>query len=405
MSVAFDAKDFLPFELDYKKYADGEIPVGNYFVGRQKILNEMVATFRASDGGKCYLVHGQRRTGKNTLRDNLFKRLEAEEPGKYICTKMGMRGVSEDDNLKSVFYDELKLEVAKALGVSATAFIEEIEHLFAPGNIMSRIKYLGTRLHEKGFVWVVAIDEFTDAFKTAKTSGQIPSFVGMLRSLLDTKTFHVFLVGMDSLIQLKKEYFPNDSEIIEDCPLTYLEQDALECLLRRPMEEVLGNECFAPGTTVFRELMEWSGGVPQLAQLLCSKLVELLNSEEKRRRVMDGDIERVGKLLCSQRKLDTFTTFTEMGLPGFDDSKLTSVYKEIARSTPMGSVFVPVKGLKIESAILYLLLDRKVIVEEAGSIRFKSRLFAEWVKNGGLEVHQFVKNDMPLMGKEIVHAE
>ena len=403
LPVVFDDKDFQPFELDYKKYAGGGIPEGKYFVGRQKILNEMVTMFCASNGGKCYLVHGQRRTGKNTLRDNLFKRLKTEVPNKYACTTMSMRGVSSDDNLKAVFYDELKLEVAKVLQVPATKFIDEVERLFAPGNIMSRIKYLGTRLCEKGLVWVVAIDEFTDVFKTKKTSEQVPDFVGMLRSLLDNKTFHLFLVGMDSLIELKKLYFPNDSEIIEDCPLTYLEQDDLECLLRLPMEGALGEKCFAGGTTVFCELMEWSGGVPQLAQLLCSKLVELLN-REKRRRVMDGDIEKVGKSLCSQRKIDTFTTFTEMGLPGFDDYMLTSLYKEIAESTPTGSVFVPLRSLNIELGILNLLLDRKVIVEEAGSIRFKSRLFAEWVKGGGLDVRQVIKKESPLDGEEVVHV-
>ena len=140
-----------------------------------------------------------------------------------------------------------------------------------------------------------------------------------------------------------------------------------------------------------------------MAQLLCSKLVELLN-REKRRRVMDGDIEKVGKSLCSQRKIDTFTTFTEMGLPGFDDYMLTSLYKEIAESTPTGSVFVPLRSLNIELGILNLLLDRKVIVEEAGSIRFKSRLFAEWVKGGGLDVRQVIKKESPLDGEEVVHV-
>ena len=378
IQVALEKVQFPQLPNRYKDYAGGKLPRGNYFVGRNEILGEMKKEFLASNGGGCFLIYGQRRTGKSTLRDRLFDELD---PKRFLCSQTSMRGKTA--NPQTAFYEGLCLDVGKKIGVDGAELKKEVDAMF--DDISTRIMYIGEKVAKKGFVWVVAIDEFTDLFKQEETRSKIPDFTGMLRSLIDDKVFHLFIAGMDSLIQLQEE-FSNDSEVMRDCHLTYLNENDIEALLRLPMEEMIGPKCFAEGTTVFRELMEWSGGVPQLAQNICGELVDLLNDVD-RRRICDGDINNVCCTMLERQKVGSknFSTFLEMGLPDFPDAPgprnpWMPVYKEIADNSEGGGtcrreVLSDRCALKLD-----LLIERRAVEDIHGGLRLKSRLFAEWLR-------------------------
>ena len=397
LPVAYEHKALPRIENGYRRYATGSnTPTGKYCVGREDRIQEMYREFTSRRGGKCFLVHGQRRTGKNTTRNNLRDRLQ-RAPGelRYCVALSSMRGCQSSP--QAALYDDLAKSAAETLGISRLDLVNEVNAIISdPQNWTGKIKYLGQKLAKKKFVWIVAIDEFTDLFKTESLRQQVPYLTGMLRTLLDEEVLHVFLVGMDSILQLQ-DYFANDAEIMEDCSLTYLNRGDTELLLRLPMEEMAGKGCFTSNTTVFDELYDWSGGVPQLAQKLCSGVVEMLNNEG-RRRILDGDVERVARGICDPRGLcdpegrimerglcqKDFTTFFEMGIPDFDEKKmLPPFYRKIAELTK-DSEYCLKTDIERDEGLFQLLVRRQAIVCEADSVRLKSRLFAEWIRKGGL---------------------
>ena len=388
LPVSFERPELPILDNPYQKYAGGgreATPTGKFFVGRGEALAQMVNVFAKERGGVCYLVHGQRRTGKNTLFENLFRELKkSEHGGKYVCSKTSMKGIGCDP--QNSFFESLRDRVCDekdGLGIDVVALQQEINILFSPDNLIGKIAYLGRKVSQAGKVWVVVIDEFTDLNKTEEKRSQIAPFAAMLRTLLDDQVFHLFLVGMDSILQLRYELFANDGEGMRDCPLTYLKLKDLEDLLRGPLEDMVGRDCFRPETTVFVELMNWTAGVPQLAQYMCAGLVDLLN-DEGRRQVMDGDIDRVGMRLVQEHSVPEkgYSTFLEMGIPGFDDMELRILYAKIAAHTE-GNGFCSLGEVPMDDIVRTLLVDRKAIVVEANRVRLSSRLFAEWLRRAG----------------------
>ena len=140
--------------------------------------------------------------------------------------------------------------------------------------------------------------------------------------------------------------------------------------------------------TVFRELMEWSGGVPQLSQDICGELVAMLNNAG-RRLVIDGDINNVCYTMLKERKVQSsFSTFLEMGLPDFPDevgprNPWRPVYEAIA-TTSEGGGTCPMASLPDDIGFrgkLELLIERRAVVEVNGAVKLRSRLFAEWLRS------------------------
>ena len=379
------AKRVLPkLKADYRFFADGRIPYGDYFVGREEIIRNICDDFSSCEGGRCYLIHGQRRTGKNSLRDHVIERLNAMGGKRYCYSKVSVRGETLGTVLAN-FMEQIRDSVTDALDpddVSAvTKLQKDLDKLYNADNYVGRLSYLGKLLRQRGFVWIIAIDEFTDLFKNKAMRSQIQDITGIIRTLLDKKVLHAFIVGMDSLVQLQHD-FENDVDVMGEYQLTFLKPEDLESLLRKPMESIAGPDCFAKNTTVFRELTEWSGGVPELAHRLCAMLVDLLN-EENRHRVLDGDIEKVGRKIAAQGKglQKHFNTFFEMGLPGFEDALVLPVYNRIAELT-RDSKMCPIDDLRNDekvSAALQVLIDRGLVVEEGGKVWIRSRLFTEWL--------------------------
>ena len=388
MAIAIERAELPPLENKYKEYAEGKRPSGIYFVGgeRAEKIENMKIKFESAQGGVCYMLHGQRRTGKTTLRDNLFAKIDDR---KVACSweKISMRGVGGDPRV--AFYEQLRDDVAMKLGVDSLYLERECNELYSKDSYTNRIRHFSNKLHEKGYSsWVVAVDEFTDVFRSNENKDDAVSLTGIFRNMLDSQVFHLMIIGMDSLVEFQKG-FQNNAVVWGDCALSYLYPKDLEELLRIPLERQLGNKCFADNTTVFSELSDWSGGVPQLAQMICAGLVDKLNSED-RRRVVDGDVDDVCSAMVKDYNTSMlttlFNTFTEIGLPGVDDRDWLDIYIEIARNTTDGGTCKKeaLDCWKLEEPRVQFLIERGALqVYNGGNdIRLRARFMAEWIRQG-----------------------
>ena len=386
LAVVADAVGLVPMENPYADYAEGNSrPDGDYFVGRTSLVDGMLASVENDKGGVAFLIRGQRRTGKSTLRDALFARLDAR---RFHCTNVSMRGLGEDANPAECFLGAVLQSLSQDWGMSladAVDLVHLMDEVCSRDDVATRLKYLAQRIAESGKTWVVAVDEFTDLYRLAEDKPKILALTGIFRQLLDQKVMHLLLIGMDSLLEFQ-DVFRNDAVVMNDCPVSYLEEEDVRDLLEIPMMKLVGEDCFSRADRIFSDLYEWSGGIPQLAQLLCAGMVDLLK-EESRRLFFDGDLAKAARNLLEGNSLrgsngrKYFDTFLDLCGSKVDSERSWKMYARIAASDGGVCLFDEFQSLdEGDQNVLTFLLDHGLVVRTEAGVRLRARLFSEWMR-------------------------
>ena len=204
--------------------------------------------------GQAFVLYGQARSGKSSIRENLANKLRTVGDGRIFYTEVSVHKWTENmlsgkQPLEFLVFDLLVSvrSKLKEMGV----WTDEVRSEYAeipPEYHAKKIEFLGNKLRDLGFLWVVAIDEFTDLYDILITSAKdddvakrILDILRALKGVLESHppAFNLLLIGQDSM-PLFKDRFWNKFSVSKERRVSYLEEIPTKQLLQRPIENGRG---------------------------------------------------------------------------------------------------------------------------------------------------------------------
>ena len=398
-----------PFELYCNHTAEGD-----FFVGRKELLADMVGCLSNRNGGQAYVLYGQAKTGKTSVRRNLKSHLTEEIGDTVLYTELTIkdwgRGEAgrqkKREPLKWVAFD-LEMSVVedflRPLG-KWTSCDEALLSKIPKDYYAMRIKFLGQCLRNHGFVWIVSIDEFSELYDFLQeyvddrdVRDNIASLIDVLKGRLEGGSFNLLLLGLGSMGNFISE-FRNDFHVLKKMQLSYLDFQSAEKLLTSPLEGKLEIEKDA------KELYySLTGGFPLYAMYFCRDIVQYANAN-KYCTIMREDIEAISDLICEEGvgkwSPDEFDPFFQFGIRNYngrplEENILVELYYEVAGNGNDDSA-CPIDVFdqrQNHMDWLNLLCDYGVLVKSPnGTVSFSVGIFAKYLqKNQGLSSSDFKK--------------
>ena len=222
--VHLDGSEFSEINNPYKQWAGGNyVTDPNMFFGRTALVQEICCQVSQKSGHQWYVLYGQKRSGKSSILDQVGKKLP-----KYCfytnisAQSLGYSAALENrPNLLKLVALELRDKIAESiesgiLDISATELPE-----ISNGREVYAIRQLSHLLKRQNFLWVVAIDEFTDLLDNDERI--VLPFLHAWKALLEDSNalFNAIVVGQSTMSVYLNGY-PNDFSIATPRELTYL---------------------------------------------------------------------------------------------------------------------------------------------------------------------------------------
>lgn len=362
----------------YGRYSGGS-PVEDerMFFGRATLIDRVVKYLSTGTMGQCFVLYGQKRSGKSSVLKQVEKRL-----GQPVLFAPISAGIFAPGNLWGSFSRLLLQELTFRLEDAGSA---------VPTNWPTRpdvdsrplesIRDVLRSLNKLGHQVVVAIDEFTYLFENAQNDVEI--FMRGWKALLEARAFNAILIGQDTMPRFKQT-FPNEFGVTHDERITYLDETEAAALASHPI--LLDGSSRYRGQALQR-LFALTAGSPYFLQITCDRLVRHLNAR-KAAFVTEADIEQVARTLTvggdalPPERFDALVTAAGENVASVPRDDLWCVLARIARESLHS-------GWSYRSSILELqkgqealkdLVDREILTVEGERVSIRVGLFASWLR-------------------------
>lgn len=384
-------KDFSPIVNPYREYAGGlSIDNPDMFIGRQELLRRIIDVVNANSSGQCFVLYGQKRSGKTSVLKQLKKRLE--RPLLAAEISVGALETTADDTGNNFF--QLCLDRIQE-AAEDTAGLTNLSWWPQPLDIQTRpleafrkaIKGLKKELEDCGWHLprlVLLIDEFTYLYEYIAEDVLPPTFMRQWKSLLQMELFNAVIVGQDSMPKFKQAY-PNEFGVTFDERITYLSLDEAIRLAQDPI--LLNGQSRYRGRALDR-LLQLTAGSPFYMQIFCDRLVRHMNRKQAPF-ITEADIERVASLLTTGadalpiERFDPLITAAGESVAEAAREKYLALLMSIARNSDAitGARPTELPAIEKKEAMLRDMQERDVTVSDAeGRVKIRVELFQEWLK-------------------------
>ena len=332
-----------PFELYCNHDADGD-----FFVGREVLLNDMVDCLSNRNGGQAYILYGQAKTGKSSVRKNLKCHLAKKLGESVLYTEINIKDWGRGDAGKKMKREPLRW-VSFELEMSAVEDVlrplgkwtdddEAVLSKFPKDYYAGRLKFLGRCLRKHGFIWIVSIDEFSELYDVLQSCPEdqqlrdnMASLVDVLKGRLEGGSFNLLLVGLGSMENFISE-FRNEFHVLKKVRLSYLDSQSTVNLLTVPLDGKLQIEKDAA-----ERFFSLTGGFPLYVMYFCRDIVRYANKSGYSTITLE-DIEAISDSICEgpdKWSPDEFDPFFQIGIKSYnghplDESILAELYYEVA---------------------------------------------------------------------------
>lgn len=384
-------ENFSPIPNPYKEYAGGRsVDRSEMFIGRKELLDRILDVVNADGSGQCFVLYGQKRSGKTSVLKQLRKRIKPP----LLCAEIsvGALETASDDtgnNFYQLCLDRIQEALDDAVGEgNYDWWPEPIEIQAKPLDVFRKtIRNVKTALEKAGWFsphLILLIDEFTYLYEYI-VEGVLPStFMRQWKALLQSEMFNAVLVGQDSMPKFKQAY-PNEFGITYDERITYLSKDEAILLAEAPI--LLGGLSRYRGRALDR-LLQLTAGSPFYMQIFCDRLVRYMN-QKLASFITEADIDMVASLLTTGaealpiERFDPLITAAGESVAETAREKYLQLLSNIATKSDAitGARPSDLPSIEKKEAILRDLQERDVIVSDAeGRIKIRVQLFQEWLK-------------------------
>ena len=275
------ARRFVSVTNPYSRYSGGTpVEEQKMFFGRQELLDRIYSEVTSGPLGQCFVLYGQKRSGKSSVLRQLAKRLRP--PNLAIYLSLGTIDTAKAErSFVQACIDSLYERLVHDFDM--TDIVEhhwprEFQVESSPIESFRRSVLASTRLLEARKGWrdvrpIFLIDEFTYVYEYIREGLLTPAFMRQWKSLLESRTFDAVLVGQDTMPRFKEAY-PNEFGVTHDQRISYLSEEEARALAENPI--MMAGESRYKGASLDR-LIGLTAGSAFYLQIFCDRLVQHLN--------------------------------------------------------------------------------------------------------------------------------
>ena len=387
------AQDFARIPNPYARFSGGAVvDDDSMFFGREELVDRMLSVITQGSSGQCFVLYGQKRTGKSSVLRHMAKRL----PRPFLPIQLSVGQTDTADAAVSFIQqciDAVYIVLVRDFHIedlAGTGWPNETRIAARPLESFRRVFFAATTRLSKLPAWrncrlVLLIDEFTYMYEYIVEGRVDSSFMRQWKALLETGLFSAVIVGQDSMPKFKLA-FPNEFGVTHDERISYLALDEA----RRFAEEPIA---LADGSSRFRgfaleRLVDLTAGNPFFQMIFCDRLVRHLN-ETRNSHIVEATVERVLDRVCSGESALSLDRFDSLITAAGESVSLAPREEYLAllfkiATSEGGSSGIDIAELALGdrgSELLHDLILREVVARDAkGRIRIRVALFAEWLR-------------------------
>jgi hypothetical protein len=380
------ARRFVSVTNPYSRYSGGTpVEEQRMFFGRQELLDRIYSEVTSGPLGQCFVLYGQKRSGKSSVLRQLAKRLHP--PNLAIHLSLGTIDTAKAErSFVQACIDSLYERLVHDFDMA-----DVVEHNWprdfqveaSPIESFRRSVRAATSLLEARKGWrdvrpIFLIDEFTYVYEYIREGLLTPAFMRQWKSLLESRTFDAVLIGQDTMPRFKEEY-PNEFGVTHDARISYLSEEEARALAQNPI--MMADESRYKGASLDR-LVGLTAGSAFYLQIFCDRLVQHLNRNRLAfiTESVIGDV--LGQLTTGPSAL-TIDKFDPLITAAGESVALAPKDRYLALLTrvALNPSITPQEVGPEDAPLVRDLFAREVLERDAsGRLRIRVGLFAEWLK-------------------------
>jgi hypothetical protein len=382
--------EFREISNPYHSYSGGTVVADDaMFFGRANLVDRIVGVV-SSGPGQCFVLYGQKRSGKSSVLHHVKKGLGL--PNLAVKITLGTLDVTGGRGEVSFMRDLLEALV-DTLDVEHGICVlqdwprdEDVESsplvAFKRGVRCARARW--AERYNSQLQLVLLIDEFTYLYEYLKEGLVAPTFMRQWKAMLETGLFSAVVVGQDSMPRFKQDY-ANEFGVTHDERISYLSAEAAKELAERPV--LLDGRSRFRGNALER-LLSLTACSPFFTQIFCDFLVRHMN-RMRAHFVTEADIEMVERVLVQGNERLPEERFDPLITAAGESVALArrSDYKTVLASIAMrsrgnyGAQRREIDAVPATDLLLSDMVERDVLQRDS-SDRYAIRvgIFASWLR-------------------------
>ena len=290
-----DKENFVPIENKYSIISRGsgvDIKTPELFKGRNELIDSICASLSSAGGimtkNRGIILWGQRRVGKNSVKDYLKEKIKNEYPDAYIIIELGSIGSCSNlkdilihiiNNTEYYLMTEYK-DIYDALMKNGMVFdgyaLENTDNYMPKfSRFMSQLS-LGLKKisdSEKN-IPLYFMDEFSYLYEWIE-KGELDgkTFMRFWKSFIQDYGICSIIIAQDNLPVWKSRY-ENEFACMNDNEITYLDFEGANALICEPCQRE-GESLFTPEAV--KLIYDWTKGSAYLIVIFCDEIIKYLN--------------------------------------------------------------------------------------------------------------------------------
>jgi hypothetical protein len=386
VAVLEPARGFVSVANPYSRYSGGTpVEEQKMFFGRRELLDRLYGELTSGPLGQCFVLYGQKRSGKSSVLRQLAKRLGP--PNLAVHFSLGAIDTTKAErSFVQACIDSLYARLVhdfEMADVLENNWPRDHQVDASPIESFRRSVLASTHLIKTRKGWrnvrpIFLIDEFTYVYEYIEEELLTPAFMRQWKSLLESRTFDAVLIGQDTMPRFKEAY-PNEFGVTHDERISYLSAEEARALAEEPIR--ISGESRYKGASLDR-LISLTAGSPFYLQIFCDRLVQHLN-RNRLAFITESVVGDVLAQLTTGPSALTIDKFDPLITAGGESVALVPRRKYLALLTSVAlKPSITARDVEQEDELLVRDLFAREVLEQdpGGRLRIRVGLFAEWLR-------------------------
>ena len=291
-----DKENYIRIENKYNRIIRGsgvDVKTPELFKGRNELIDSICRSMSTSDGimtkNRGIILWGQRRVGKNSVKDYLKEKIRLEYPDAYIIIELGSIGkcrnlreilitiINKTEDALMQDYEEIYEKLIDN-GMEFSGYALENTDSYMPefSRFMDRLSARLKKISEdEKNIPLFFIDEFSYLYEWIE-KGEIDGkqFMRFWKSFIQDYGICAIIIAQDNIPVWKSRYENEFACMNHDNEITYLDFEGAKELICEPCQ-VADKMLYTPEAV--KLIYDWTKGSAYLIVIFCKHVIDYLN--------------------------------------------------------------------------------------------------------------------------------